>query len=53
MVDVTYNGITYKMVLNKSVFQTINVLFAGYIFLNGKQFKKYINCNNQVYLVEV
>lgn len=53
MVDVTYNGITYKMVLNKNVFQAINVLFAGYIFLNGKQFKKYVNCNNQVYLVEV
>lgn len=53
MVDVVYNGQTYKMVLNKRLFQVMNVLFAGYIFLNGRQFKKYINCNNQIYIVEV
>lgn len=52
MVDITYNGTVYKLVLNIDVFNCINTLFAGYLFIAGKKYRKYMNCNKQIYLVE-
>lgn len=52
MIDFNYNGMSYKLVKNKAMFNCINVLFAGYMFIEGRRYKKYINCNNQYYLVE-
>lgn len=53
MIDIVYNGNKYKLVLNKKLFDCVNVLFAGFLFMDGKQYKKYINCNKNIYLVEV
>lgn len=53
MIVIEYRGNKYKLVLNKALFNCVNVLFMGYIFINGKNYKKYINCNKDIYLVEV
>lgn len=52
MVDFNYNGIDYKLVINSKIFNYVNVLFVGYLFIAGKKYKKYMNCNKQIYLVE-
>lgn len=48
MIDYVYNGNTYKMVLNKNLFACVNVLFMGFLFIEGKQYK---NIYRQVKLV--
>lgn len=53
MVDFIYNGNTYKMVLNKNLFACVNVLFMGYLFIEGRRYKKYLSANKTCYLVEV
>ncbi len=53
MVDFIYNGNSYKMVLNKNLFACVNVLFMGYLFIEGKRYKKYVSASNTCYLVEV
>lgn len=52
MIDFVYNGNKYKLVKNQAMFNCINVLYAGTLFIEGKRYKKYINCNNEIYLVE-
>lgn len=52
MIDFVYNGNKYKLVKNKNLFACINVLFAGFIFIENIRYKKYLNCNNDCYLVE-
>lgn len=53
MIDITYNGNTYKLIKDRTLLDRVNVLFAGYIFLDGRRFKKYINCDNRVLIMEV
>ena len=53
MVDITIDGIQYKIVLNKNLFNCYNVLFMGYIFIENKRYKKYIGANKNIYLLEV
>ena len=52
MIDFVYNGNTYKMVMNKAMFNCINVLFMGYLFIEGKRYKKYISASKTCYIVE-
>lgn len=52
MVDFIYNGNTYKMVLNKNLFACVNVLFMGYLFIEGRRYKKYLSASKTCYLVE-
>ena len=40
------------MVINKTLFNCINVLFMGFIFIENKRYKKYMNCKGSIYLVE-
>lgn len=53
MIDIEYNGNKYKLVVNRALFNCMNTLFVGFIYLSGKQYKKYINCNKEFYLLEV
>lgn len=53
MIDVTYNGQNYRLVLDRTLLERLNVLFLGYVFLNGKRYKKYVNCENRVLIMEV
>lgn len=48
MIDYIYNGTRYKMILNENLFNCINVLFMGYIFIENKRYK---NIYRQVILV--
>jgi hypothetical protein len=52
MIDFIYNGNKYKLVKNRALFQAVNVLFMGLLFIENKRYKKYINCAGVVYLVE-
>ena len=52
MIDFVYNGTNYKLVKNKNLFECINVLYAGVIFIENKRYKKYMNCNGNIYLIE-
>ena len=52
MIDFVYNGNTYKMVMNKRLFNCVNVLFMGYLFIEGKRYKKYISASKTCYIVE-
>ena len=52
MIDYVYNGNTYKMVLNKNLFACVNVLFMGFMFIEGRRYKKYLSANKTCYLVE-
>lgn len=52
MLDVIINGNKYKMILNKNLFNCINVLFMGFIFYENKRYKKYVSANRTVYLIE-
>lgn len=52
MIDFIYNGNCYRLVKNKAMFNCINVLFMGLLFIENKRYKKYINCSGVVYLVE-
>ena len=52
MVDFVYNGNIYKMVMNKRLFNCVNVLFMGYLFIEGKRYKKYISASKTCYIVE-
>ena len=53
MIDIEYNGNKYRLILNKNLFNCLNVLFVGFLFIENKRYKKYINCNKTVYLLEV
>ena len=52
MIDITINGASYTLILNKSLFNCINVLFMGYIFYNEKMYKKYMGASKKIYLIE-
>lgn len=52
MIEYNYNGINYIMVINKALFNCINVLFMGFIFIENKRYKKYINSKGSIYLLE-
>ena len=52
MIDFIYNGNSYRLVKNKAMFNCINVLYMGILFIENKRYKKYINCSGVVYLVE-
>lgn len=52
MIDIVYNGNKYRLVKNRAMFNCINVLFYGVLFIEDKRYKKYINCSGEVYLVE-
>ena len=52
MLDFNYNGVSYTLVKNTALFNCINVLFAGIVYIENKRYKKYINCNNKIYLIE-
>ena len=53
MLDIVYKGESYKLVVNKDLFNCIKVLFVGYMFMNNKQYKKCMNYERHIYLVEV
>lgn len=52
MIDIIYNGNKYRLIKNKALFNCVNVLFMGVIFIDNICYKKYINCSGVVYLVE-
>ena len=52
MIDITYNGNKYKLVKNRAMFNCCNVLFMGVMFMENKRYKKYVNCNGEIYLLE-
>lgn len=52
MFDIIYNGNSYKLIKNKSLFNCINVLFMGFIFIDNVRYKKYLSANNICYLIE-
>ena len=52
MIDFIYNGNKYKLVKNKQMFNCINVLFMGLLFIENKRYRKYIGASGAVYLVE-
>lgn len=52
MIDITINGVNYRLVKNKAMFNCYNVLFYGFIYIDNRRYKKYINCNGNFYLVE-
>ena len=52
MLDFNYNGVSYTLVKNTALFKCINVLFAGVVYIENRRYKKYINCNNKIYLIE-
>ena len=52
MIDFNYNGVMYRLVKNKAMFNCVNVLFMGYLFIEGRRYKKYISASNTCYLVE-
>lgn len=53
MLDIEYNGNKYKLVVDSALFDCMNVLFVGFLFIENKRYKKYINCNKIMYLLEV
>lgn len=53
MLDIEYNGNKYKLVVNSALFNRMNTLFVGFLFIENKRYKKYINCNKTIYLLEV
>jgi hypothetical protein len=52
MLDFNYNGVTYTLVKNTALFKCVNVLFMGIIFIENKRYKKYVNANSKIYLLE-
>lgn len=52
MTDIIINGTSYRLVLNKALFNCVNVLYMGILFNEDKRYKKYVNCSGVVYLVE-
>ena len=52
MIDILIDGIKYRLVKNKNLFACVNVLFYGYMFIEGRRYKKYLNCSGNFYLVE-
>jgi len=52
MVDFVYNGNKYRLVKDRKLFSCYNVLFAGYVYIDFRQYKKYIG-SNDTFLVEV
>ncbi len=52
MIDIIINGQQYKKILNKNLFNCMNVLFMGFIFCENKRYKKYISASNTIYLIE-
>ena len=52
MLDFEYNGTNYRLVKNKALFNCYNVLFAGYMYIESRRYKKYVSANNVCYLVE-
>lgn len=52
MLDIEYNGNKYKLVVNSALFNCMNTLFAGFLFIENKRYKKYINYNKIIYLLE-
>lgn len=52
MIDININGTNYKLVKNKKLFNCYNVLFYGFMFIDNRRYKKYVNCNGNFYLVE-
>lgn len=53
MIDIEYKGINYRLILNKNLFNCLSVLFVGYLFIENKRYKKYVNYNKDFYLLEV
>lgn len=53
MIDFVFNGVKYKLVKNKNLFNCYNVLFMGYIFIENKRYKKYFGASKNIYLLEV
>ena len=53
MIDFIFNGVKYKLVINKNLFNCYNVLFIGYIFIENKRYKKYFGASKNIYLLEV
>ena len=53
MLDIEYNGNKYKLVVNRALFNCMNTLFVGFLFIENKRYKKYISCNKIIYLLEV
>ena len=53
MLDIEYNGNKYKLVVDSALFGCMNMLFVGFLFIENKRYKKYINCNEIIYLLEV
>ena len=39
------------MIINENLFNCINVLFMGFIFIENKRYKKYISASNTCYLI--
>lgn len=52
MIDFIYNGTCYRLVKNKKLFNSVNVLFMGIMFIEHRRYKKYVNSNGLIYLVE-
>jgi len=52
MIDFVYNGINYRLVKDTQVFRCVNVLYMGVMFIEQKRYKKYVNSNGTIYLVE-
>lgn len=52
MIDFIYNGDSYKLVKNQAMFNCVNVLFMGLLYVENKRYKKYIGASGVVYLVE-
>lgn len=52
MLDIIYNGNKYKLIKNKSLFNCVNVLFMGFMFIENVRYKKYVSASNTVYLIE-
>ena len=52
MIDFVYNGNSYKLVKNKALFNGVNTLFMGLLYIENKRYKKYMGASGAVYLVE-
>ena len=52
MIDFIYNGNSYKLVKNQAMFNCVNVLFMGLLYIENKRYKKYVGASGAVYLVE-
>lgn len=52
MFDVVFDGQSFKLVRDKRLLDASSLLFAGFAFFCGVRYKKYLNWERKVYLVE-